>query len=206
MAPRMLQVAKPLHALRSIPEDRSRTSGSNTTESTTALGLPESPIPLPVKVQKDKKVKSNKKTKKIKQYDDNGNIIGEKRVKVDEFGNPIKKKKTSKMKQRGSSSSLLSHDSVSTMGLMSAAEVVRQTVYPPFRPSWCDPPPQQKQQKQQLLQGTASAPTPFPQQQDFHFNDSFADSKPSASSDPRNMKAFVNDKEAQQYDPRFTPD
>ena len=154
----MLQVAKPLHALRSIPEDRSRTSGSNTTESTTALGLPESPIPLPVKVQKDKKEKSNKKTKKIKQYDDNGNIIGEKRVKVDEFGNPIKKKKTSKMKQRGSSSSLLSHDSVSTMGLMSAAEVVRQTVYPPFRPSWCDPPPQQQQQKQQLLQGTASAP------------------------------------------------
>ena len=50
------------------------------------------PLLAPVK-KKAKKLKSKKASTRIKQYDNEGNLIREKKVKVDEFGNPVKKKK-----------------------------------------------------------------------------------------------------------------
>ena len=103
--------------LRVIPEDRSRDSGSNPTTHTRAsneCNLPLPPVPpnmIKTNNITNKKKKPKTATKTIQLFDKNGNITREKKVKVDEFGNPLLKKK-SKLAKRGSGSTTMSDNSV----------------------------------------------------------------------------------------------
>jgi Leucine-rich repeat (LRR) protein len=196
-----------------IPEDRSRASASHDNSSETPVAA------VPPRVKKGK-TKKKSATKIITKYDESGNPIGEKKIKVDEFGIPIRKKKTKSTKRNAEPTSSTepapppvpqappkhpdppassapkrtevpslsgpgpqqempsSADSISTMGQMSAAEVVRQSYHRPSRL-----PSQQQVRHQQLLLKSDL------QQQQQHqqggggidYNASFTDSKRSAS-------------------------
>ena len=199
-----------------IPEDLSRASGSNTSnrseinpDKRTGEASSERK-----KAKKARKAKNPKKHTKIMKYDANGNLISMKKVKIDEFGNPIKKKKIQDVEETqmlrefssGSSQWLVEptqtrravsqdstkslEDSISTIGLMSAAEVVRQTYALPLRASigqMLRYPIIQPKQHHHMLQGSFGARSTFPQQQLQNGNfleESFANFKLSASLDP----------------------
>ena len=98
----MMSHQVPNSMLQIIPEDKSRESLSNTTKSESDVP-PVEPLCIPLELIQSqpilpenemKKVKSRKTL--IKQYDQHGNIVRVKKVKVDENGNPIRKKKSKK--------------------------------------------------------------------------------------------------------------
>ena len=121
---------KQCNDLRLIPEDSSKASCSNTTDSFEFDASPEVPLDQSVKVKKIKEKKDKTMTKMIQQYDNVGKLIGEKRVKVDEFGNPIKKKKETinKLEKQKPTGNIVSRDD-------SAQTMVSDTLNEPFTDS-----------------------------------------------------------------------
>jgi len=144
-----------------------------------------------------KSTKSKKGKKVVIQYDKHGNIIGEKRVKIDEFGNPIKKKKkkakrqeVSGIRQSPGEETVDMKDSKSSVGIMSAAKDSRVDLLSRSS-SWKEP-----TRLHQMRYAGSTIPYGVPPEQahqhDFaDFEESLAESKPSSSTVEHNSRSTM---------------